>query len=854
MLPAAAGWCETEGTVTNSERRVQRVRKALDPPGERPRRPRDHPASSPAASATTGPTTRAEAVWDELRSLSPMHAGMSYRRLEELGGIQWPCYHEDPLEPPYLHGRLWAEDPAERGRPAPFSVVRGRAAGRPARRRVPAAAHHRPPARLLQHRRAVGGLRVAAAAGETVDLSPADAAALGIVDGELVRVVSRRGSVEAPVARRPRAAAGPRVHDPALPRRGRHQPAHDRGHGTPGRAPPSSRPPPCGSRSSTSLPRAATDADRRAWTCTSSMPGRRAEEQDAVDALLGLLGRRASVGGERPRRRIGHVRLRRTDGPASLRHAAAGPARRQRPRRLDQPGRASTRSAGGSQVPPAEVYGVATLLRPVLLRAPAAPGAARLHRPGLRHTAPASWWPASEPRAPCHRRRGDVARQPLPRAVRAGAGGAGGRGGAPPRAEVLAPASAADLAGAAGRTARPRRAAGRASVPQRGDPALRAAAPGRRGRPGSLERLPRPRRLRGAAAGRRARARRGDRRGAEASKLAGRGGAAFPTGRKWDGRGRPARPPPRARRATPTSPSRARSRTGCCMEGDPFAVIEAMTIAGFATGCRARLPLPAGRVPARPRSGWSTPSRRPARRACSAPDVDGHGFAFDIEIRRGAGAYICGEETAIFNSIEGYRGEPRNKPPFPVEVGLFGRPTLVNNVETLVNVLPILTMGGAGLRGDRHRRLDGAEAVLRVRRVERPGVYEVPFGATLRELIDLAGGVPDGHDAAGGAARRGGRRVRSARTSSTCRSPSRARAPRGVTLGSGCRHGARRDGSTSCRFLLRVAAFFRDESCGQCVPCRVGTVRQEEILRPAGGRTGRDPAGRPGAARRRRPR
>ena len=96
-------------------------------------------------------------------------------------------------------------------------------------------------------------------------------------------------------------------------------------------------------------------------------------------------------------------------------------------------------------------------------------------------------------------------------------------------------------------------------------------------------------------------------------------------------------------------------------------------------------------------------------------DVLGQGYAFDIEIRRGAGAYICGEETALFNSIEGYRGEPRSKPPFPVEKGLFGKPTAENNVETLVNVLPILTMGAAGVRRDRHRQVHRAQAVLRVR-------------------------------------------------------------------------------------------------------------------------------------------
>jgi formate dehydrogenase major subunit len=207
VLPASAAWCESEGTVTNSERRVQRVRKALEPPPGA----RDdieilleiagrlgHQWCYEPGGAGVSPGVSAEAVWDELRSLSRMHAGMSYRRLEELGGIQWPCYSEDTLEPSYLHGRLWEEDPARRGRPAPFSAV----------------AHELPvealsdeyPLRLTTGRRLdsfntgvqSGGYASPLRRGETVDLSPADAAALGVGDGERVRVTSRRGSVVAP--------------------------------------------------------------------------------------------------------------------------------------------------------------------------------------------------------------------------------------------------------------------------------------------------------------------------------------------------------------------------------------------------------------------------------------------------------------------------------------------------------------------------------------------------------------------------------------------------------------------------------------------------------------------------------
>jgi formate dehydrogenase major subunit len=207
VLPASAAWCESEGTVTNSERRVQRVRAALTPPDGA----RDDIEIIGEIAGRLGHEfaySSSEQVWDELRSLSPIHAGMSYARLEELGGIQWPCYSEDTLEPTWLHGRLWADDPAERGAPAPFSVV-----------------HDEPPVeslsdefplRLTTGRRLdsyntgvqSGALASPLRFGETIDLSPADAAALGVVDGECVRVSSRRGSLEAPVRIDPGLRAG----------------------------------------------------------------------------------------------------------------------------------------------------------------------------------------------------------------------------------------------------------------------------------------------------------------------------------------------------------------------------------------------------------------------------------------------------------------------------------------------------------------------------------------------------------------------------------------------------------------------------------------------------------------------
>ena len=149
VFPSAASWCETDGTVTNSERRVQRVRKALDPPGEA----RDDMWIIAELARRLGhdwPEPVAEEVWDELRSLSPMHAGMSYARLEEHGGLQWPCPDETHPGSPILHERLWAEPLG--GPPAPFTRRRGARPVRGARRRLPDPAHDRPPARVVQHR------------------------------------------------------------------------------------------------------------------------------------------------------------------------------------------------------------------------------------------------------------------------------------------------------------------------------------------------------------------------------------------------------------------------------------------------------------------------------------------------------------------------------------------------------------------------------------------------------------------------------------------------------------------------------------------------------------------------------
>jgi NADH-quinone oxidoreductase subunit F len=305
-----------------------------------------------------------------------------------------------------------------------------------------------------------------------------------------------------------------------------------------------------------------------------------------------------------------------------------------------------------------------------------------------------------------------------------------------------------------------------------------------------------------------------------ASGLVGRGGAAFPTGRKWAAVAtQPAQPHYLVCNADESEPGTFKDRV--LMEGDPFAVVEAMAIEAFAVGALKAYLYIRGEYPV---------AEARMTHAIAASRDGGFLGDLDIELRRGAGAYICGEETALFESIEGKRGEPRNKPPFPVEVGLFGKPTAVNNVETLVNVLQIVgDEGGAGAF-----KVIGTEGSAGPKlfcvsgNIARPGVYEVEFGVTLRGLIDLAGGVPGGMELKcvllGGAA-------------GVFVGPDALDVPLtfegtraiGATLGSGVVM-VFDETADMVGALTRIARFFRDESCGQCVPCRVGTVRQEELL------------------------
>jgi len=318
-----------------------------------------------------------------------------------------------------------------------------------------------------------------------------------------------------------------------------------------------------------------------------------------------------------------------------------------------------------------------------------------------------------------------------------------------------------------------------------------------------------------------------------ASKLLGRGGAAFPTAKKWEAlflqRHLLEQQPGRAHyvicNADESEPGTFKDRI--LMEGDPFAVLEGITIDGFVTGARLGYIYLRGEYPmAAERMQQAIQSAN--ENGFLGDNILGSGLQFNVEIRRGAGAYICGEETALFNSIEGYRGEPRNKPPFPTQSGLFRQPTAVNNVETLVNVPGILVDGGGAYARLGTENSAGTRLFCLCGHVARPGVYEIVMGTTLRQLITLAGGVVGSGKLQavllGGAAGTfvGSHELDTPLTFEGTRAI-------GATLGSGVV--MLFDDTVDLRqILLRIASFFRHETCGQCVPCRVGVVRQQETL------------------------
>ncbi|HMD82135.1 MAG TPA: NAD(P)H-dependent oxidoreductase subunit E, partial [Anaerolineales bacterium] len=312
----------------------------------------------------------------------------------------------------------------------------------------------------------------------------------------------------------------------------------------------------------------------------------------------------------------------------------------------------------------------------------------------------------------------------------------------------------------------------------------------------------------------------------KASGLVGRGGAAFPTGIKWEGAAKAnAAQKYVICNADESEPGTFKDRI--LLMDDPHRTIEGMLIAGYAIGANK------GYIYIRAEYPYILPvlenALNESREAgLLGENILGSGFSFDVEIRVGAGAYICGEETALFESIEGKRGFPRVKPPFPTTYGLFGKPTVINNVETLCNVPLIIARGAEEYRKIGTEKSPGPKLFCVSGDVVRPGLYEVPFGVTLRELMEIAGGVLNQKNLQavlfGGAA---GAFATSEHLDVKMTFEDLRAA--GLPLGSGVVMVF--DETRDMREVLRsLGHFFAHESCGKCYPCQMGTQRQKEIL------------------------
>ncbi len=314
-----------------------------------------------------------------------------------------------------------------------------------------------------------------------------------------------------------------------------------------------------------------------------------------------------------------------------------------------------------------------------------------------------------------------------------------------------------------------------------------------------------------------------------ASGLRGRGGAGFPTGRKWqlarnlvqDGG-----PKYVCCNADEGDPGAFMDRS--VLEGDPHVVLEAMTIAGYAIGAnqgfiyvRAEYPIAVERL------GIAIKQAR--EYGLLGKNIFDSGFDFDIELRLGAGAFVCGEETALMTSIEGKRGEPRPRPPFPAVAGLFQRPTILNNVETWANIPQIILNGPEWFASMGTEKSKGTKVFALGGKINNTGLVEIPMGTTLREVVeDIGGGVPNGKKFK--AAQTGG-------PSGGCIPAEHYDVPIdydnllaiGSMMGSG---GLIVMDEDNC--MVDIAKFFLeftvDESCGKCTPCRIGTKRMYEIL------------------------
>ena len=312
-----------------------------------------------------------------------------------------------------------------------------------------------------------------------------------------------------------------------------------------------------------------------------------------------------------------------------------------------------------------------------------------------------------------------------------------------------------------------------------------------------------------------------------ASGLRGRGGAGFPTGRKWQfARNNDAPQKYACCNADEGDPGAFMDRS--VLEGDPHSVLEAMTIAGYAIGAnqgyiyiRAEYPIAVKRL--------QIAIEQAREYGLLGKNIFDSGFDFDIDIRLGAGAFVCGEETALMTSIEGKRGEPRVRPPFPAVKGLFGVPTVLNNVETYANIPQIILKGADWFRSIGTEKSPGTKVFALGGKITNTGLVEVPMGTTLREVVEeIGGGVPGGHTFK--AAQTGG-------PSGGCIPAKLIDTPIdydnllaiGSMMGSG---GLIVMDETTC--MVDIAKFFLeftvDESCGKCTPCRVGTKRLLEIL------------------------
>jgi NADH:ubiquinone oxidoreductase subunit F (NADH-binding)/(2Fe-2S) ferredoxin/Pyruvate/2-oxoacid:ferredoxin oxidoreductase delta subunit len=310
------------------------------------------------------------------------------------------------------------------------------------------------------------------------------------------------------------------------------------------------------------------------------------------------------------------------------------------------------------------------------------------------------------------------------------------------------------------------------------------------------------------------------------SGLRGRGGAGFPTGMKWKFASAPAPVKYVCCNADEGDPGAFMDRS--VLEGDPHVVLEAMTIAGYAIGAhqgyiyvRAEYPIAIHRL--------RIAIQQSREMGFLGKDIFGTGFDFDIDLRLGSGAFVCGEETALMTSIEGCRGEPRPRPPFPAVKGLFGKPTILNNVETYANIPRIILNGADWFASMGTEKSKGTKVFCLVGKINNTGLVEIPMGTTLREIIeDIGGGIPNGKKFK--AAQTGG-------PSGGCIPASLIDTPIdydnltaiGAMMGSG---GMIVMDEDTC--MVDIAKFFLeftvDESCGKCTPCRIGTKRLLEML------------------------